>query len=76
MSVVLDASAVLAYFHNEPGQQRVSAALDDAVINKHGELGRGPAEDHRCGGAMPSDSVTDSSPSASAWSRCSSTTPA
>lgn len=33
MSVVLDASAVLAYFHNEPGQQRVSAALDDAVIN-------------------------------------------
>lgn len=33
MSVVLDASAVLAYFHNEPGQQHVSAALDDAVIS-------------------------------------------
>lgn len=33
MSVVLDASAVLAYFHGEPGQQRVADALDDAVIN-------------------------------------------
>lgn len=33
MSVVLDASAVLAYFNNEPGQQRVAAALDDAVIS-------------------------------------------
>lgn len=33
MSVVLDASAVLAYFNAEPGQDHVSAALDDAVIS-------------------------------------------
>lgn len=33
MSVVLDASAVLAYFNNEPGQDRVSAALDNAAIS-------------------------------------------
>lgn len=33
MSAVLDASAVLAYLHGEPGHERVSAALDDGVIS-------------------------------------------
>lgn len=33
MSVVLDASAVLAYLHGEPGHELVAAALDDGVIS-------------------------------------------
>jgi ribonuclease VapC len=31
--VVLDASALLAYIHGEPGAERVAAALDEAVIS-------------------------------------------
>jgi ribonuclease VapC len=31
--VVLDASALLAYIHGEPGAKRVAAALDEAVIS-------------------------------------------
>lgn len=33
MSAVLDASAVLAYLHGEPGHERVAAAIDDAAIS-------------------------------------------
>ncbi|MDR7301590.1 PIN domain-containing protein [Haloactinomyces albus] len=33
MSVVLDASAVLAYLNAGTGQERVSAALDEAVLS-------------------------------------------
>ena len=33
MTVVLDASALLAYLQNEPGQEKVEAALADAVMS-------------------------------------------
>lgn len=33
MSIVLDASALLAYLHDEPGAERVSTALEGAVIS-------------------------------------------
>ncbi len=33
MSLVLDASALLAFLHNEPGGDRVSAALDGARVS-------------------------------------------
>jgi len=33
VSVVLDASALLAYLHDEPGAERVSTALEGAVIS-------------------------------------------
>jgi len=31
--IVLDASALLAYIHGEPGAERVSAVLDEAIIS-------------------------------------------
>ncbi len=33
MSAVLDASALLAYLHDEPGAERVSSALEGAVVS-------------------------------------------